>query len=158
PADAIPSTSEDNVSWSPLPALSSHDLPGGVPAGFFRDQNGTVHVLTTHLTYFGLLRPASSKLVLGAVGTARYVVGAQRTIAMRLQSTRAARVAVTLFSPRGARLTGWRRQVKAGASMLALRWPGKAEAPGVYTVTVSAAAGTQTAHRVLHVRVVARSG
>jgi hypothetical protein len=158
PLDAIPASSEDNVVWAPLPALSSHDLPGGVPAGFYRDSSGTVHVLTTHLTYFGLLRAASSKLAFRVVGTVRYVVGAQKTVAVRLQSTRAVKVTASLFSPRGSRLEVWRLQAKAGTSMVRLRWPAKAEVAGVYTITVGAASGSQNASRAIHVQVVKPGG
>jgi hypothetical protein len=155
PADAIPATSEDNVVWAPLAALSSHDLPSGVPAGFYRDPSGTVHVLTTHLTYFGLLRAASSKLAFRVVGTVRYVAGVQKTVAVRLQSTRAAKVTATLFSPRGSRLHLWHLQAKAGTSIVKLPWPAKAEVAGVYTITVGAASGSQNARGVIHVQVVA---
>jgi len=156
PADAIPASSEDNIVWAPLATLSSHDLPSGVPAGFYRDLSGTVHVLTTHLTYFGLLRAASSKLAFRAVGTVRYVVGVQKTIAVRLQSTRAVKVTAALFSPRGSRLQVWHLQAKAGTSMVKLRWPRKAEVVGVYTITVGAASGSQNASRAIHVQVVER--
>jgi adhesin/invasin len=154
PADAIPATSEDNAVWSPLPALTSHALPDGVGAAFFRDDSGTVHVLTTHLTYFGLLRAPASKLAFRVVGSVRYVLGKQTTVAARLQSTRTAKITAALFSPHGKQLTTWKLQIKAGTSLVKLRWPGKVKALGTYTITFAAASGGQVAARAIHVQVV----
>jgi hypothetical protein len=51
---AIPATYQ-NGQWRLIPMLSSPTLPGGQPDGFYRDATG-VHVLTTHLTLFTLVR------------------------------------------------------------------------------------------------------
>jgi hypothetical protein len=158
PADAIPAVSEDNVVWSPLPLLPSHDLPSGVAAGYSRDADGTVHIETTHLTYFGLLRAAASKLALRVAGTSRLVAGKQHTVAARLQTTRAATVTATLWSPRGVKLHGWTLHVRAGTSIVHLSWPATALAAGVYTVRYEARSGGQTTSGVMRVQVVRSAG
>jgi hypothetical protein len=152
--DAIPATSEDNVVWSPLPSLGSHALPGGVAAGFFRDDQGTVHILTTHLTYFGLMRAPASKLAFRVVGSVHYVLGKQTTVAARLQSTRTANVTATLFGPTGKRADTWKFPIKAGTSIEKLRWPTEVAAPGAYTITFTANSGGQVAARAIRLQAV----
>src|SRR5207302_10264835 len=48
----------------------------------------------------------------------------------------------------------WKLRAKAGTTMVKLRWPNKAQVPGVYTITFDAATGGQTATRAIHVQVV----
>jgi hypothetical protein len=51
---AIPATYQ-NGQWRLIPMLQSSSLPAGQADGFYRDSTG-VHVLTTHLTLFTLVR------------------------------------------------------------------------------------------------------
>ena len=154
PVDAIPASSEDNVVWAPLPALSSHDLPSGVSAAFFRDSSNTVHVLTTHLTYFGLLRAPSSKFALTVVGTVRHVIGSKNTVAARLQSTRPVAVVATLFAASGKGLRSWRLQAKAGTSIVRLHWPKAVRKTGIYKISFAASVDRSKVVRTIRVRLV----
>ena len=58
PADVQPATSADGVTWTTIPQISGPPLPAGQRDGWYRDAAGAVHVLTRHLTYFGVLVPA----------------------------------------------------------------------------------------------------
>ena len=64
-ANAVPATFE-NGAWRQLPALAvSGTLPVGMEDGYWRD-GSTVHVLTRHLTMFGLLAAAGNALQIAA--------------------------------------------------------------------------------------------
>src|SRR5262249_56202529 len=52
---AHPLTSPDGKKWSAVPQLRTLELPAGRTVGWFRDSDGSVHVLTTHLAYFALV-------------------------------------------------------------------------------------------------------
>jgi uncharacterized repeat protein (TIGR02059 family) len=70
---AIPGVSTNGTTWTEIPELSGTTLPGGQPDGYYRNQsNGDVHVLTRHLTIFGL---ATGRVVLGAPGLTGQVHG-----------------------------------------------------------------------------------
>ncbi|MBI4171450.1 MAG: Ig-like domain repeat protein, partial [Actinobacteria bacterium] len=52
----LPATSDDGIHWRQLPLVHETGvLPSTWADGFYRDGSGTVHVLTRHLTYFGLM-------------------------------------------------------------------------------------------------------
>ncbi len=96
---------------------------------------------------------AAAKLSLEVVGTKR-IAGTNRTIGARLKLTKAAQVTTTLFSPRHVKLYTWRRQVKAGTSILRLQVPAKlVSAAGRYSLTWTARAGDQTVTRTQKLRV-----
>ena len=57
----VPSFSEDGVAWSPLPKLTADVVPAGLHDGYFVDSTGAVHVLTRHLTFFGVLTPKAPR-------------------------------------------------------------------------------------------------
>jgi hypothetical protein len=42
--------SQDAKAWSGITPLPTLQLPAGQPEGWFRDSDGTIHVLTRHLT------------------------------------------------------------------------------------------------------------
>jgi hypothetical protein len=50
----IPATAEVGGSWRMIPHLDAASLPAGQPDGYYRDGT-TLHVLTHHLTLFGLV-------------------------------------------------------------------------------------------------------
>jgi hypothetical protein len=43
-----------------MPELSSDTLPAGFHDGWYRDPSDTIHVLTFHATYFGILESAAA--------------------------------------------------------------------------------------------------
>jgi hypothetical protein len=79
----LPAWSADGTSsWRTMAPLAEATLPATRPDGFFRDSGG-VHVLTRHLTFFGLMldneAPTAPREVAGVVGadglTIRWVPG-----------------------------------------------------------------------------------
>jgi hypothetical protein len=62
PVDGVtPAYSENGVDWIEIPEVPSPPtLPDGWPDGWYTDGSGTLHVLTRHATYFGLLDSTST--------------------------------------------------------------------------------------------------
>ncbi|HWB21857.1 MAG TPA: hypothetical protein VG652_03105 [Gaiellaceae bacterium] len=64
----IPAFSEDGLSWTTLPRLTTPDLPADQPDGYFMDPDGVITIFTHHATYFGVLKdvraptPATMKI------------------------------------------------------------------------------------------------
>jgi hypothetical protein len=56
PTDVVPLFSPNGSSWQPIFLTFGHELPAGRTDAYFRDASNTVHVLTTHLTFFSLFR------------------------------------------------------------------------------------------------------
>ena len=155
PLDGVASTSEDGSTWGPVPALTSLSLPDGQVDGWFRDSNNTVHILTRHLTYFGLLVPSNTtKLSFQVYGTVRYTWGVDKYVGARISLTQAALVTGRLYSSKGRKLKTWVRPARAGNSILKLKLPNSARKPGMYTIrfTARAKAGA-TAKQSIRVRV-----
>ena len=62
---AHPVTSADGVDWRDIPQLPTLNLPDGQQDGWFRDSDGTVHVLARHLSYYALVgQEVSTKLAM----------------------------------------------------------------------------------------------
>ena len=57
---STPMTSQDGKSWRAITQLPTFNLPDGQTDGWFRDSDGTVHVLTRHLTYYALVTHGSA--------------------------------------------------------------------------------------------------
>ena len=53
-AKGSPMFSEDGIEWVPIQKLSGTTLPEGVQEGYYIASDGTVVILTHHLTYFGM--------------------------------------------------------------------------------------------------------
>jgi hypothetical protein len=153
--DGVPSVSEDGVNWTPLPALSSNALPVGQADGYFRDASGAVHVLTRHLTFFGILGaqgPAAAKLALTVTGTAVGRAGSARRIAVSVHITKPATIRASLRSAAGKLIEVWTRSVPAGASTLNLTLPAGEVYRGACTIVLRATAGGQVTLRTVAVR------
>ena len=148
----VPSFSEDGISWSPVPELSSNVLPAGQPDGYYTDSAGAVHLLTRHLTYFGVLAPRTTKLTLVASGTVSSMADGARRISVTVQLTTGARVVATLISPHGLPVKTWVRSLPAGASTLDLTLPASKVQPGVCTIVLRATAAGQTTRSSIRVR------
>ena len=66
PGNYVPAYSQDGTSWTPMPRLSSPELPAGQPDGYYVNADGSIDIYTRHLTYFTLLKdvqaPSQPKL------------------------------------------------------------------------------------------------
>ena len=150
-ADGVVAFSEDGKTWTPLPLLASSTLPAGQPDGYFRDPAGAVHVLTTHLTYFGVVTAPKTKLALTVSGTVTRLPGGARQIAVRVGLARSSHIVAGLYSPHGALLRTWTRTVPAGTTTLNLVVPAAGVEKGICTIVLQATAGGQTTRSTIPV-------
>ncbi|MGZ4381303.1 MAG: invasin domain 3-containing protein [Gaiellaceae bacterium] len=148
----VPSFSEDGISWSPVPELSSEVLPSGQADGYFIDSAGVVHLLTRHLTFFGVLTPRTTKLVLTVNGSVVRMPGGARRISLTVHVTTHARVVATLYSPYRRLVKTWSRTVPAGSSTLELILPAAEVYRGICTIVLHATARRQTTRSSIRVR------
>jgi hypothetical protein len=159
----VPSFSEDGVAWTPVPKLDSDTLPAGQPDGYYVDTNGAVHVLTRHLTFFGVLMPKthraakspkvvkSAKLAMSVRGSVVHLQGGSRRIAVIVRMTTPARVVATLYSSHGELVQTWTRTVGAGRSTLSLVVPAAKVRKGIYTIVLQATSAGQTTQSAIPV-------
>jgi len=140
----VPSFSEDGVAWAPLPLLSGGVLPPGQADGYFVDSTGAVHVLTRHLTFFGVLIPRSTKLALTVSGSVVALSNGARRISVNVQVTQSSHLVVTLFSPHGKLVQTWTRTVRAGSTTLRLTLPAAKVQRGIGTIVLQASSTGQT--------------
>ncbi len=147
----VPSFSEDGATWSPVPKLTSDTLPAGQADGYFIDPTGAVHVLTRHLTFFGVLAPRSTKLALTVSGSVVRLQGGARRISVSIQMSQSAHVVATLYSPHGERIQSWARRTAAGASTLTLMLPAAKVQRGICTIVLQATTAAQTTESAIPV-------
>jgi len=147
----VPSFSEDGVAWTPVPKLTSDTLPDGQADGYFVDMNGAVHVLTRHLTYFGVLTPKTTKLAMSVSGSVVQLQGGARRLSVTVRMTKPARVVATLYSPHGELVQSWTRSVGAGASTLNLVLPAAKVQKGICTIVLQATSAGQTTQSAIPV-------
>jgi Invasin, domain 3/Bacterial Ig-like domain (group 1) len=140
----VASFSEDGVAWAPLPLLTTGVLPPGQADGYFVDPAGAVHVLTRHLTFFGVLIPRSTKLSLTVSGSVVALASGARRISVTVQATQSSHLVVTLFSPHGELVQTWTRVIHAGATMLRLTVPASKVQRGTGTIVLQASAAGRT--------------
>lgn len=57
PEDGVLAWSRDNITWRPISQLLVRSLPAGQPDGYFVEADGTITVLSRHLTGFGIRKP-----------------------------------------------------------------------------------------------------
>ncbi len=150
-ADGITSFSEDGKTWTPLPLLASTTLPAGQPDGYFRDAAGAVHVLTRHLTYFGVIEARPTKLAQSVSGTVTTLPGGARQITVSVSVLRSSRVVAGLFSSHGKLLQTWTRTVPAGASTLSLLLPAAKVEKGLCTIVLQTTAAGRTTRTTIPV-------
>ncbi len=151
---AVPSTSQDGVTWRPLTLLATHSLLAGQPDGYFRDADAAVHMLTRHLTHFGLLRPSTFGALTMKIVNAKRVSRAGRSyVTVRVQVSAASRLKTRLVGPGGKSLVNWRpKNVKAGTTILRLKLPATLSRSGDYRIQVRATSRGQTIVRTAKVR------
>ncbi|HEU4839829.1 MAG TPA: Ig-like domain-containing protein, partial [Ilumatobacteraceae bacterium] len=154
-ASLVPATLEDGR-WRALePVAGGTALPLLARDGYIRE-GARLRILTRHLSVFALI-PAP-RLVLSVAAAKTFSWRTRSYVAARVKVSRAAAVTATLVGPRGTRLATWRRNVRAGASVVKLPLPRTARTLGAYRLVVSATAGGQTAQRTLGLRIVRKDG
>jgi hypothetical protein len=60
PKGAVVGSSSDEITWERIPELDSNVLPGIAADGYFIHPDGSISVLTRHLTFFGFRKPQTS--------------------------------------------------------------------------------------------------
>jgi hypothetical protein len=63
PKGAVVGSSSDEITWERIPELDSNALPGIAADGYFTHPDGSISVLTRHLTFFGFRKPQTSLAV-----------------------------------------------------------------------------------------------
>jgi hypothetical protein len=158
PSGAYPQQSSDARTWLDIARLPTLQLPAGQSEGWFRDSDGTVHVLTRHLTYFALLMPeAQTKLALNLTTPRRLWLAGRTFMTVRVLVTAPARITGSFVAANGDIVSGQviRTPTRhAGATIL--RVPLHIAKPGVYRLQVRADGIGQVANRTARIRFVAR--
>jgi hypothetical protein len=143
PGSGTPGYSRDGRTWTAIPRITGPRLPNGYADGWFAAADGSIHVLTTHATDFGILAKGAKiapALRLTAVSTKRQ--GAK--LMVRVATSLPARIQVRL---QGASATA----VRTSSTSLTLRIPAQC-ATKACTLVVRATAGGETAARTVRVR------
>lgn len=141
PAGYIPSYSHDGTAWLAIPALAAPPLPDGQADGYYRDNTGTLHVLTRHATYFALYAPGSfgdptlnraGAPNITLIGRPRLTHGGRRIVA-RVEVDEQATVAISVFDAHGNLRDIMRAESRIGIALFGgkvralareLDWPG----------------------------------
>ena len=148
---AVPSTSSDGIAWQRY-RCSRPELPAGQPDGYFRDSAGTVHVLTRHLTYFGLPARPFGALTMKIVNAKRVSLAVRKYVAVRVQVSAAARLSTWLVDSKGKSVNTWgKKNVKAGTTILRLALPTTLARSGAYRIQGRATGRGQTGGRTAKV-------
>ncbi|MDX6485570.1 MAG: large repetitive protein, partial [Gaiellaceae bacterium] len=151
---ARPVTSTDGKSWRDIAQLPTLALPDGQSDGWFRDSDGTVHVLTRHLSFYALVgEQVSSKLVLRIVTVRRLWLENRSFVAVRMSLTAPARVTGSFVAPDGTIVPGQTIKTPtrhAGATIL--RVPLTIRKPGLYRLQLRAEGAGQTVNRTAKIK------
>jgi uncharacterized repeat protein (TIGR02059 family) len=154
PPDATPEMSQDGRAWASIASLPTLQLPAGQREGWFRDSDGTVHVLTRHLTYYALLVPqAATKLAMSILTPRRLWLDGRTFMAVRILVTAPARVTGSFVAADGTVIPGQVIRTptrRAGATIL--RVPLHVTKPGVYRLQVHADGIGQVVDRTARIR------
>lgn len=150
-------TSEDGKTWSKIPQLQTLSLDSSQSDGWFRDSDGTVHVLARHLSYYALIGPtASTKLALRVQTVRRLWLAHRSFIAVRISVTMPARVTGNFVATDGTVVPG--QTVKTPtrhAGVTILRIPLHVTKTGYYRLQMHAEGGGQTVNRTATVKFIA---
>jgi hypothetical protein len=140
PAGARALMSQDGKTWSEIAQLPTLQLPDNQATGWFRDSDGTVHVLTRHLTYFALVGPeVSTKLALRIVTVRRLWLRDRTFIGVRMSLTAPARVTGWFVAPDGSTVPGQTIKTPTRhAGVTLLRVPLRVTEPGLYRLQIHA--------------------
>ncbi|HXY80444.1 MAG TPA: SwmB domain-containing protein, partial [Gaiellaceae bacterium] len=158
PEGSTPMTSQDAKSWRTITQLPTFNLPAGQTDGWFRDSDGTVHVLTRHLTFYALaVHPAATKLALSILTARRLWIDDRTFVAVRLALTAPARVTGSFVGPNGRKVPGQTIKTPTRhAGITILRVPLHVTKPGVYRLQMHADGIGQVANRTARIAFVKR--
>ena len=139
-------SNDGGVTWVSIPHLSGTTLPVGQQDGYYLDSSGTVHILTLHATYFGLI----GNLVLKTWNRASFPVGS-KNIFVYLAPQRQADATLVLETHSGKTLGSLKVTLPAGSTRVKIPLPAALKA-GIYLVKVTATSGPASVQRILVVR------
>jgi hypothetical protein len=137
---AHPQTSEDGTHWRGIPQLQTLNLPAGQADGWFRDSDGTIHVLSTHLSYFALVgQEVNTKLAMRIMTVRRLWLKNRSFLAVRMSLTAPARVTGFFIAPDGSTVPGQTIKTPTRhAGVTILRVPLRITKPGMYRLQMRA--------------------
>jgi hypothetical protein len=156
-AGSHPLTSADGSTWRDIPQLQTLNLPDGAADGWFRDSDGTVHVLARHLTWYALVGPsAATKLAMRIISVRRLWLEHRSFVAVRMAITAPARVTGNFVGPDGTIVPGQTIKTPTRhAGVTILRVPLKITRPGLYRLQMHADGLGQTVDRTAKIRFLA---
>ena len=146
---AHPLTSEDGTTWRDIPQLQTLNLPPGQADGWFRDSDGTIHVLSPHLSYFALVgQEVSTELAMRIMTVRRLWLRNRSFVAVRMSLTAPARVTGVFVAPDGSRVPGQTIKTPTRhAGVTILRVPLRITQPGLYKLQMHAEGAGQVVNR-----------
>lgn len=146
PPTVLPSFSEDGIDFTSMPQLSSPELPAGFRDGWFRDPDGTVHILTLHATYFGLLDPSTkTHPELTAKVRVPRTIHSVSANGLTLTVSPSLPGRLHLVLRQGGRVFGQKvAHVRTGRTVMRLPWTKERVPDGRYVLTVVLQAGKST--------------
>jgi hypothetical protein len=154
PVAVAPAYSHDGLTWTAIPHLmGSTTLPSGWPDGWYRDASQTLHIVTSHATYFALLTPQSTVVkALRLTFSTKRVVSLRhtRTLVLRAGSTLPATLSITLR--RGSTSLGtWHPTVTAAMRTIRISLPRAALRAGRESLVLRATAAAEVAAQTVSV-------
>jgi hypothetical protein len=151
-------TSQDGTAWREIAQLPTLDLPAGQTDGWFADSDGTIHVLTRHLTLYAVIgSKASTKLAMRLITVRRLWLHNRSFIAVRMSLTAPARVTGSFVGPDGSIVPGQTiRTPTRPAGVTILRVPLRITKPGLYKLQMHADGVGQVVNRTALIRFLAK--
>jgi len=142
------------VQIAPQQEGSVSNLPAGQTDGWFGDSDGTIHVLTRHLTYYAVVGPeAGTKLAMRIITVRRLWLHDRSFIAVRMSLTAPARVTGSFVASDGSVVPGQAiRTPTRHAGVTILRIPLRVTKPGLYRLQMHADGAGQLVNRTALIR------
>jgi hypothetical protein len=153
-----PLFSQDGKSWRDVPQLPTLNLPAGQQDGWFRDSDGSIHVLSTHLNFYALVgQQVSTKLAMRIITVRRLWLRHRSFIAVRMTLTAPARVTGIFVAPDGSTVAGQTIKTPTRhAGVTILRVPLRITKPGLYRLQMHAEGAGQAINRTAKINFVAK--
>ena len=146
---ANPGYSPDGSAWRDIAQLPTLNLPDGQQDGWFRDSDGSIHVLTRHLSYYALVgQEVSTKLAMRIMTARRLWLHNRTFVAVRMELSAPARVTGNFVAPDGAVVPGQTIKTptrRAGVTIL--RVPLRVTRTGIYRLQMHAEGAGQVVNR-----------
>jgi hypothetical protein len=158
PAGIVPAYSPDGIDWTEIPRLANPPtLPSDWIDGWYRAGDGTLHILTRHATYFGLLTAKST--VAAALqltyGLRRHLnLNYRHSLVLHVRPSFPAALTVTL-KRQGKKLASWHARLSATARAITLTLPQNARRRGVATLVLSVSGAGESVTRSVPITIAA---